>query len=339
LAGSINSLGTTLGPVIFSVALYGTANQSLIHTEQVGIEALKMPFLILSGLFVLLAVFLGYSKLPTLHNEEVSERKIGALQYPQLVLGMIAIFIYVGVEVTIQSNMGALLELPSIKGIDHTQVGKYISLYWGSLMIGRWTGALNVFNLKKSTKQLLNVVVPFLAFGFVLFFNSLSGNNVTDLYIYAAWIVLFIIINFWANEKPAKTLVLFGLSAAAMMVVGLLTTGDVALYSFMSGGLFCSVMWPCIFNLAIAGLGKYTNQGSSLLVMMILGGAIIPPLQGLVCDLDHGTMAHWLPISFVQFSYIIAVFCFLYLAWYGYKVKSILLNQGINYDNTSSTGH
>jgi FHS family L-fucose permease-like MFS transporter len=162
----------------------------------------------------------------------------------------------------------------------------------------------------------------------VLFFNFIREGNVSDLYIYAVWIVLFIVANFLAQEKPARTLIIFGLSATIMMLVGLFTSGDVALYSFMSAGLFCSVMWPCIFNLAIAGLGKYTTQGSSLLIMMIVGGAIIPPLQGKLSD-----------VIGIQQSYWVAVACFLFLAWYGFQVRRILQKQGIDYDANATSSH
>jgi FHS family L-fucose permease-like MFS transporter len=178
--------------------------------------------------------------------------------------------------------------------------------------------------------MILKILIPFVAFGVVLFFNQLREGAVDDLYIYAIWIIVFIIANFMADEKPARTLMIFGLAATVMMLIGLFTTGDVALYSFMSGGLFCSVMWPCIFNLAIAGLGKYTTQGSSLLVMMILGGAIIPPLQGKLADL---------PSIGIHQSYRIAVVCFLFLAWYGYRVKGLLQKQGIDYDQGTGSGH
>ncbi len=328
LAGSINSLGTSLGPVIFGFAFFGSAKSAAV--KDIGMEAIKMPFIILSIVLLLVAAFLAFSKLPSPKNEEVMESSLGALKYPQLTLGMIAIFVYVGVEVTIGSNMGALLENKDIKGIDHTQIAKYISLYWGSLMIGRWTGALHVFNMSKPVKMIMNVVIPFVAFGVVLFFNNLKEGDVSDLYIYAVWILVFIVANFLAAEKPARTLMLFGLAATLMMLVGLFTTGDVALYSFMSGGLFCSVMWPCIFNLAIAGLGKYTTQGSSLLIMMILGGAIIPPLQGKLSDL---------PAIGIHQSYWVAVVCFLFLAWYGFHVRKLLLKQGIDYDTNTPAGH
>ena len=104
------------------------------------------------------------------------------------------------------------------------------------------------------------------------------------------------------------------------MLVGLFTTGNMALFAFLSGGLFCSIMWPCIFTLSIAGLGKYTSQGSAFLVMMILGGAIIPPLQGKLAD-----------VFSIQSSYWVAVFCFAYLLFYAFRTKKVLDKQGVTY--------
>jgi len=132
----------------------------------------------------------------------------------------------------------------------------------------------------------------------------------------------------FSGDNPARTLLVLSLTACLMMIIGLVSTGNLALYSFISGGLFCSVMWPCIFALAINGLGKYTNQGSSLLVMMILGGAIIPPLQGILVDLLNP-----------QISYIVTVFCFAYLAWYAFKVKSIFKKQGIEFQSHTTVNH
>lgn len=327
LAGSINSLGTSIGPVVFGFVMFGSAANSAV-TSSIHIEDLKMPFLILSIILLLVAAFLAFSKLPTPALDEIKETSLGALKYPQLVWGMVAIFVYVGVEVAIGSNLGALLEDKAIKGIQVNQVAKYVSLYWGSLMIGRWTGAINVFKMSKTVKRILNVVIPFVAFAVVLFFNNIREGNVNDLFIYGIWILVFIVANFMAQEKPARTLIIFGLAASIMMLIGLFTTGDIALYSFMSGGLFCSVMWPCIFNLAIAGLGKYTNQGSSLLISMILGGALIPPLQGKLAAPE---------ILGIHQSYWVPVICFLFLAWYGFHVRNILKKQGINYDDNSTT--
>ncbi|MFB9845232.1 MFS transporter [Mucilaginibacter ginsenosidivorans] len=251
----------------------------------------------------------------------------GAMHYPQLIYGMIAIFTYVGVEVTIQSNMGALLKTPEFGGFKESEIAPYISLYWGSLMIGRWTGAISVFNLSKSIKQVLTVIVPLFAFGVVLLVNYLSGKDVSNLYIYVVCVAVLIVGFFIGQEKPVRTLTIFGILGALAMIVGLMTTGRVGLFAFISGGLCCSIMWPSIFALAIAGLGKYTSQGSAFLIMMILGGSIIPPVQGILAD-----------TSGIHLSYVIPVICFAYLAFFAWKAGFELKKQGIDVDNLEAGG-
>jgi FHS family L-fucose permease-like MFS transporter len=319
LAGGINSFGTTIGPVLLSLALFGQISSS--YTPPADISAVKIPSIILCCMFLLSATILGFSSLPPITQHEKAERKPIALQYPQLTLGMLAIFFYVGVEVTIQSNMGALLKLPEIKGLSASQISPFISLYWGSLMIGRWRGSVTVFNLKGTKKWIAMTIVPIIAFGVICAVNYIRTNDISDYKFYVPYLILAIIAFFISGEKPAFTLILFSTVAACMMIVGLFTTGNVALFSFISGGLFCSVMWPCIFSLAIAGLGKYTTQGSSLLIMMILGGALIPPLQGRIVDAYGAHVSYWVP-----------VFCFAYLAFYGWKVRGIFKKQGMDAD-------
>ncbi len=319
LAGGINSFGTTIGPVLLSLALFGQVSNS--YTPAADIQAVKIPSLILCGMFLLSATVLAFSSLPAITEHERAEKTPGALKYPQLTLGMLAIFFYVGVEVTIQSNLGALLKLPEIKGITASQISPYISLYWGSLMIGRWRGSLTVFKLSKTTRTILMTVVPIIAFAVICGVNYLRNSDISDYKFYVPYLLLAIAAFFIGQEKPARTLILFSCIGAGLMIVGLCTSGNIALFSFISGGLYCSVMWPCIFALAITGLGKYTTQGSSLLIMMILGGAIIPPIQGLIVD-NYG--AH--------ISYVVPVFCFAYLAFYGWRVRHIFKAQGMDAD-------
>jgi fucose permease len=114
------------------------------------------------------------------------------------------------------------------------------------------------------------------------------------------------------------------------MLVGIFTSGTMAIYAFLSGGLFCSIMWPCIFALAIAGLGRHTAQGSAFLIMMILGGAIIPPIQGKLADI---------PSVGIHQSYWVPAAGFAFLAWFGFAVRRILQKQGIDYDASISGGH
>ncbi|PYF72546.1 MFS transporter [Pedobacter nutrimenti] len=251
----------------------------------------------------------------------------GAMQYPQLILGMLAIFIYVGTEVTIQSNLGALLNLKDFGGLAESDIKQYISLYWGSMMIGRWTGAVSAFNISKTTRNTLTVIVPFIAFAIVLLVNHFTGTNVGNLYVYAISIAVMIVAFFIGQEKPAKTLAIFGTLGVIAMVVGLLTKGDVAVFAFISGGLCCSIMWPSIFALSITGLGKYTSQGSSFLIMMILGGAIIPPVQGFLAD-----------TSGIHNSYIVPALGFAYLIFFAWKVSGELKKQGINVEQIEAEG-
>jgi FHS family L-fucose permease-like MFS transporter len=251
----------------------------------------------------------------------------GAMRYPQLVLGMLAIFTYVGVEVAIGSNLGELLKLPEFGSFSSSEIAPYISMYWGSLMIGRWAGAISVFNLTSSKRQLALIIVPLIAFSVIIGVNTIAQQDMTPLYYYVFCVGLQIVAFFFSKDKPARTLLIFGFFGITAMIIGLFSTGTVAIYAFLSGGLACSIMWPAIFSLAITGLGKYTSQGSAFLVMMILGGGIIPPLQGKVSD-----------IIGIHDSYIIPVLCFVYLAFYGFIVKGILQKQGINVDAIEAEG-
>jgi len=259
----------------------------------------------------------------------------GAMQYPQLIYGMIAIFTYVGVEVTIQSNMGSLLKTPEFGGYTADQIAPFISLYWGSLMIGRWTGAIGAFNLSKMTKNILTLVMPFIAFAVVLGVNAATCKDVSSFYIYAVCVAVLMVGFYVGQQKPVRTLTIFGILGVITIIIGLFTTGRVGLFAFISGGLCCSIMWPSIFALAITGLGKYTSQGSAFLIMMILGGSIIPPLQGILSDTAQHAVSG---MSGIHFSYIVPVIGFGYLTFFAWKAGFELKKQGINIDHIEASG-
>ena len=384
LGGGVNSLGTTLGPIIVSFFLFGSVGGD---NKNVTVTNINTLYLIVAGVFAAVAIFFAISKLPDGKNDEKFEKankaassllimtlligaiivigqltdipKLtlliitlvsvvgvlfysngsavknsdgwGAMKYQQLIYGMIGIFVYVGVEVTIDNNFGALLKTPGYltdMGLDESKISKYVSLYWGSLMIGRWTGAVSVFNLKGAMQKIMTIIVPFVAFIVVLGVNHLYGNDVSDLYAYAAFIVLAVAAFFFGQEKPVKTLLTVALLATAFMLVGVFASGILSVYAFMAGGLCCSVMWPCIFSLGVGGLGKYTSQGSAFLIMMILGGAVIPPLQGALGD--KTSMHH---------SYLLAAACFAFLAFLALKLRGVLKAQGLDFDEQLSGGH
>ena len=249
----------------------------------------------------------------------------GALKYPQLAWGMLAIFTYVGVEVTIQSNLGELLKADVGEGLnaiglpvlDEAQSAKYIALYWGGLMIGRWTGSIGAFDISESLKKILLFITPFIAFGVVIAVNAFSNPlTMSEIGIFSLLIVIQIFGFYLAKDNALKIMAIFSLLGVIAMLVGIFGSGEIALFAFLTGGLFCSIMWPCIFSLSITGLGKYTSQGSSFLVMMILGGAIIPPLQGKLADIFGMITSYW-----------VAVICFVFLLLYSVTTRQILSKQ------------
>lgn len=389
LAGGVNSFGTMIGPILITLILFGTVVATPEQVANAPMSSIDILFIILGGVFLLVALFFAVRKMPRVTSDDEPERSSkltnaliaitvsllavigigyllpesagdmgtlallfvsllavvlillfsnasaqkngtgwGAMQYPQLTLGMLAIFVYVGVEVTIQSNLGALLHTPAFGSYDESQISHYISLYWGSLMIGRWMGAVTIFKMSKRMRMILSVLVPYIAFAVILIVNAISGRDVSDLYVYGICIAVMIAANFWAQSKPAKLLMALGIVGVVAMLIGLHTDGRVGLFAFISGGLVCSIMWPAIFSLSITGLGKYTSQGSALLIMMILGGAIIPPLQGSLADvLDSIHMSYWVTVA-----------CFAYLAFFAWKVGAILKKQGYDIENLEEAG-
>jgi len=328
LAGGINNFGTTIGPLVVSFAIFGSAANA---SSDISIESVKIPYLILGVAFIAVAVFLKLSSLPDrpalveAKTEEVGT-KGSALKYPQLVLGMIAIFVYVGVEVSTASNLPAYMEKDL--GFAIHDIAPYISLYWASMMIGRWTGAVEAFTDNVQTQKVLRFVAPYLAFGIFLAVNAIADHDLAPFYVYGLIILVLIIADMASKGNPARMLLIFSAIGILALLVGMFTTGMVSVYAITSVGLFCSTLWPCIFTLAVSGLGKHTSQGSSFLIMMIMGGGIISWLQGAVSEFTG-----------IQYSYIVGILCFAYLAFYAWRVSGILRSQGINFDQKISGGH
>jgi FHS family L-fucose permease-like MFS transporter len=349
LAGGINNLGTTLGPVIVSLAIFG----SVTGVKQVAdIGAVKTPYLVLGAAFLLVAVIFKFSPIPNKieHNEEIEldldkssevaakpmlphENGKSALKYPQLWLGMIGIFIYVGVEVATASNLPQFMteHLKDANGnaFPTESIAPWVSLYWASLMMGRWTSSVGAFDLSAGVKSVLRFIMPYLAFGVFLMINKIANHDITPFYIYAGVIVALIIGDLLSKGNPARQLLIFSGFGMAGLIIGMLADGWVSVYAFTSVGLFCSTLWPCIFTLAIAGLGHKTNEGASFLIMMIMGGGFISLLQGWLADEK---------MLGIQASFIVGVLCFAYLAFYAVRAKAILKTQGIDYDKLESSG-
>jgi len=305
--------------------LTNQAEASLIHTQikelAHPLELQRMGLLFGALLVIVISLLFSYTK------ASKKPEGWGAMRYPQLVLGMLALFIYVGVEVGIGSNLGELLTLEEFGSLQSSEITPYISMYWGGMMIGRWAGAVTAFNFSKSAKQILLGTIPFIAFGVILAVNSIAGFNMSHLYFFVICVFIQVIAFFISKEKPVRTLVIFGSLGLLAMLTGLFTSGTVAIYSFLTGGLACSIMWGSIFSLSIVGIGKYTEQGSAFLVMMILGGGIIPPIQGKLAD-----------IIGIHNSYVIPLIGFAYIIIFALLAKGFLRKQNIDIDNLESSG-
>ena len=346
MAGGINNFGTTLGPVIVSLAIFGSVTGNVAKVADIG--AVKTPYLILGAAFLLVAVIFKFSPIPNRieHADDTSKvasptdiapmapaAKKGALNYSQLWLGMIGIFIYVGVEVATASNLPQFMT-EHLKGEDGKPfptegIAPFVSLYWASLMMGRWTNSIGAFNISAGIKSVLRFIMPYLAFGVFLLINIIANHDITPFYVYGFVIIALIIGDLLSRGNPARQLLIFSICGMLSLIIGMLADGMVSVYAFTSVGLFCSTLWPCIFTLAIAGLGRHTNQGASFLVMMIMGGGFISLLQGWLAG-DH--------VIGIQASFIVGVFCFAYLAFYAIRAKIILKRQGIDYDKLESGG-
>jgi FHS family L-fucose permease-like MFS transporter len=279
LAQALNSLGTTLAPLLGSVlilskevkssaelAKLSAADQMAYRTQEA--SAVQGPYLGLAVVLVLLAVFVYLFSLPKL-KETTAEADTGhhtlmdALKIPHVMFGVIAIFCYVGAEVSIGSFLVNYISLPDIGHMTEQQAAHYVSLYWGGAMVGRFLGSALL-----------------------------------------------------AMMSPRKLLAIFAVINMLLLAVTMSTSGVIAMWSIVAIGLFNSIMFPTIFALGIEHLGPLTGKASSLLIMAIVGGALLPPLQGLFAD-HIG----------VQHAFFIPLICYAYILFYGARGSKIIVDK------------
>ena len=275
LTQAFNSLGTTIAPYFGSLLILTTAvktaeelkTMSLADVEAYKIAeavAVQYPYLGLAAVLFLIAAFFAVTKLPQIEAASQSSSSgdggsfdhhhKSAWGYKHLVLGAVAIFVYVGGEVSIGSFLVKYFSFLDSSLVE-SEAGKLVSFYWGGAMVGRFVGS--------AVQRKINP-------GYVLAFNAVV--------------------------------------AAILVAVSMLTFGSIAMWTILLVGLFNSIMFPTIFTLAIDGLGKHTGQGSGILCMAIVGGAIIPLIQGLLAD-NIG----------IHHAFFLPILCYAYIAYYGLK--------------------
>lgn len=330
LSQGFNSFGTTIAPIIGGylvfhlfagkgLALLNAQGNPITLADGSSISAMgvQIPYLFFTLVFVALALIFIFIKLPQFSDNTHVEKGLGALRHKHLLFGMFAIFFYVGGEVSIGSIM--INYLHELKGFAEMEAKSYLALYWGGLMIGRFIGAYAFGQQKISATTLLKMAgISVVGFGVIYSAIYLEGGQSLHLFLpYFAYLALNILAFYFGRTKPGLTLSIFASIAIVLIGVSMFTHSDIAMWSILGIGLFNSIMWSNIFTLAIKGLGKYTSQGSSLLVMMILGGAILPWATGHVADLLGG----------YQKALFIPAISYLYLMWYGLRGSKQRLSE------------
>jgi FHS family L-fucose permease-like MFS transporter len=299
LSQGFNSLGTTIAPVVGGYFIF-----KYFVSEGAGASAVQIPYLFLASVLLVLAGIIFFAKIPNgnIDATEKLDKKAGALQYPHLVFGMLGIFCYVGAEVAIGSNL--ISYMTSYHGLADTTATHFLAFYWGGAMIGRFMGSISMSKMESMQKYLLMALTGIVTTALIYLITEVT---ILQIIYFLVFLVLNYLVFIAARSIPSRTLGYFAGANIILIAIMLLTQGAISLWAILAVGLFNSIMFSNIFTLAIDGLGKYTSQGSSLLVMMILGGAVLPPLQGLIADEMNPHIAFILPLV-----------CYVYLLWYGF---------------------
>jgi MFS transporter, FHS family, L-fucose permease len=302
---AFNAFGTTIAPILGGYLIF----QFFSDGEALSPRATQLPYLVFSGLFLVLILVISRVKLPAFQTSTEGFDPWGALRFPQLRLGAFAIFAYVGAEVAIGSFLISFITTSAIPGLPEAVAKNYLSLYWGGAMIGRFAGAIALNHSLSAGRRALWMALSS-AGVFLLIFMLVD----LDLQALGTFLV-FIVLNFLAflvgRSAAARSLAIFGAVNVLLVLASVFLRGEMAMWALVATGLFNSIMWSNIFTLAIAGMGRYTSQGSSLLVMAILGGALIPPVQGALAD-------KW----GLHISFIVPAVCYLYILWFGARFSS-----------------
>lgn len=332
LAQGFNSIGTTVGPLIGGYLIFQYFAKSGAH----GAESVKVPYLAFCIIFLVLAAVFFFIRLPHVGEGKV-ERGAGALKYPHVVLGVIGIFMYVGGEVSVGSAIINFLHDPSVANMPEVEASKYVAIYWGGLMIGRFMGAVELSEMKKVRKQVLLIVIPLLAFLLLWVAKSapldaIQGGSNAPVFqqwkdqfvqnwqvfrLYLPFVGLCWLLFQFGKGLAGRTLAIFSATVVALLLIAILVGGKAAMWCVVAVGLFTSIGWSNTFSLALEGTGVYKSQVSSLLVMAILGGAVLPPLLGVVADATKN----------LQLAFIVPLIAYSYVAFYGLKGHKIGRNS------------
>jgi FHS family L-fucose permease-like MFS transporter len=314
LTQAFNSFGTTIAPVLGGHLIFTL----FLDNGKITADSTRIPYLIFAGILIFLAIVISRVKLPSFSTDETIEKGLGALKFKHLKMGVFGIFCYVGAEVGIGSLLISFMAQEDIVNLPEAISKNYLSLYWGGAMIGRFLGAISLSELPTS-KKIIYMILTAAAVYLVIF--SIVDLTFGQTSFFLGFIVLNILAFLVGRSAPARTLVIFAAVNIVLLLISVLSKGPMALYPLLGIGLFNSIMFSNIYTLAISGLGKYVSQGSSLLIMAILGGAVLPMLQGTLAD----SMG-------IQNSFIVPGVCYLYIlifGWYCMKRVQVSLDSAV----------
>lgn len=315
LAQGFNSVGTTIGPLIGGYLIYQYFAEAGVN----GALSVRVPYLAFCIVFAVIAVTFFFLHLPHVGEGKI-EPGVGALRYPHVVLGVIAIFMYVGGEVSVGSSIIKFLEEKTIAGLDPLEASKYVSLFWGGMLVGRFMGSVELSEMRKTRKQLFLAGIPLLGFLILWTARSWQGDahqfNFSEGWVivknYLPLLALCWLLFQFGKALAGRTLLVFSATIVVLLAIAILVGGHWAMWCVVGVGLFTSIGWSNTFSLALEGTGIYKSQVSSLLVMAILGGAVLPPIMGKIAD-------HWNR----QVSFIVPLIAYAYVAFYGAKGHAI----------------
>ncbi len=303
LTQAFNSLGTTLGPALGGYLIFGYWAKS-----SSGTEAAFMPYLFLAFLLLAVTVFMYLTKISSAQQTETNNNNGKSIfKKPYVVLGALGIFFYVGAEVSIGSNFVSYMK--EVLNKPENLASAFLSYYWGGAMIGRFLGAVSLSNNKASDKIISMIFLAVLCFVIIFSVNYyLHGLIFRQVWFFIVFIVFNFIFFYLGKSNAALTLSIFAMVNLGLIIASFVSAPQLAVWCILAIGLFNSIMWGNVFTLAIDGLGKQTARASSVLIMMIVGGALLPPLQGLLAD-NIG----------IKYSFVIPMISYCYLCFYGLK--------------------
>lgn len=306
LTQALNSIATMIAPWIIAVFIFKGTSDMLDKVAKA--QTVQMPFIIMGVIVVLVALAIFMIKLPEVGTSAVQQRK-SIWGRPHVLLGALGIFFYVGAEV----GTGGLIMnyLKSTMNMDPGVAGKYVAIYWGGAMVGRFFGSIMLSNIQSNAKKYTYVVL-------VLLLALVSGSFVTDwnwnigLVFMAIAVGNFLFMQLGSGIEH-RTLAVFAVTAAGLALITAFTTGNIAMWTVVSIGMFNSIMFPNIFTLAVKDLDQgELSTASGIINTLICGGAIIPLIMGKIADM-----------SGYSWAFIVPAVCYLYIFYFAINGSKI----------------